>query len=95
MQRQDVRRLSIGVAKRLLDELESKWTDDGDVIAVGVGIRDNQPALILSVRDMASRDRVLHRMTEAVVGGLPVFVEPCTIHSANTPFGLASEGVRS
>lgn len=89
---QSARAPSVADAQRLLDLCPKGVLGRPDVNAMGVGIRDGQTTLILTVKDREARDNILASDHEDA--GLPVRVEIEQMAAAHGMSGLRAVAYR-
>lgn len=71
--------LSVGSARRALELNESNLLNRPEVQGVGVGLRDDRAAFIVTVSDLDARDRFRQNFERTSVGGMPVHVDISSI----------------
>jgi hypothetical protein len=82
------RQISVGEAKEVLagsagNLLEQRGVEAVGVEAVGVGLRDQHAAFIVTVTDVDAKDRFLSNHPEPLVGRLPLHVDISPIGEAS------------
>lgn len=77
--------LTVGQAQTMLDSLKSDLFERPEVKAVGVGLRDDRTAFIVTVSDLDARKRFIEAYPKQYVGDLPLVIDVSSICEASRP----------